>query len=185
MRQTIAGPTPRFSHSALLLLQAGTTVILSSHILTELEARTDLAAIMRQEWFANGIMLGYRYDDSPIVWPGGTPVPPDETSTYTQTARPGARAPHVWLAPGVALFDRLGPRLVYTAGLCCLDLDQGGMDDQSMLMDLCFLMLAVPAVILVLTGPLSHGFDVNILRPAFAAVPLAVPKPPPRRIRLA
>ena len=31
------------------------------------------AAIMRHEWFANGVMLGYRYDDSPIVWPDGTP----------------------------------------------------------------------------------------------------------------
>jgi hypothetical protein len=70
--------------------------------------------------------------------------------------------------------------LILTAGLCCLDQDQGGMDDQSMLMDLCFLMLAVPPVIPLLAGPLSRGFVVNILRPAFAAVPLAVPKPPPR-----
>ncbi len=52
---------------------------------------------MRHEWFMNGFHLGYRYDESPIVWPDGTPAPPLETSTYTQTARPGARAPHVWL----------------------------------------------------------------------------------------
>ena len=32
---------------------------------------------MRLEWFSNGIMLGYRYDDSPLVWPDGTPAPPD------------------------------------------------------------------------------------------------------------
>ncbi len=66
------------------------------------------AAIMRQEWFANGIMLGYRYDNSPIVWPDGTPAPPDETSTYTQTARPGARAPHVVLADGRSTLDLFG-----------------------------------------------------------------------------
>ena len=30
------------------------------------------AAIMRHEWFANGIMLGYRYDNSPLVWPDGS-----------------------------------------------------------------------------------------------------------------
>jgi hypothetical protein len=75
--------------------------------------------------------------------------------------------------------------VILTAGLCCLDQGQSGMDDQSMLMDLCFLMLVVPAVIPHLAGPLSHGFAVNLLRPAFAAVPLAVPEPPPRRIRLA
>jgi 2-polyprenyl-6-methoxyphenol hydroxylase-like FAD-dependent oxidoreductase len=63
---------------------------------------------MRHEWFMNGFHLGYRYDDSPIVWPDGTPPPPLETSTYTQTARPGARAPHVWLAPGRSTLDLFG-----------------------------------------------------------------------------
>jgi hypothetical protein len=63
---------------------------------------------MRHEWFMNGFHLGYRYDDSPIVWPDGTPAPPLETSTYTQTARPGARAPHVWLKEGRSTLDLYG-----------------------------------------------------------------------------
>jgi 2-polyprenyl-6-methoxyphenol hydroxylase-like FAD-dependent oxidoreductase len=63
---------------------------------------------MRHEWFMNGYHLGYRYDDSPIVWPDGTPAPPFETQTYTQTARPGARAPHVWLAPARSTLDLYG-----------------------------------------------------------------------------
>ena len=66
------------------------------------------AAIMRHEWFANGIMLGYRYDDSPIVAPDGTPAPPDLSHPYTQTARPGARAPHVWLNDGRSTLDLFG-----------------------------------------------------------------------------
>jgi 2-polyprenyl-6-methoxyphenol hydroxylase-like FAD-dependent oxidoreductase len=66
------------------------------------------AAIMRHEWFANGVMLGYRYDDSPIVWPDGSPAPPDVSHPYTQTARPGARAPHVWLADGRSTLDLFG-----------------------------------------------------------------------------
>src|ERR1700694_356751 len=57
---------------------------------------------MRHEWFMNGFHLGYRYDDSPIVWPDGTPAPPLEGRTYTQTARPGARAPPVGLPDGRA-----------------------------------------------------------------------------------
>ena len=69
------------------------------------------AAIMRHEWFANGVMLGYRYDSSPIVWPDGTPAPPDVSHPYIQTARPGARAPHVWLADGRSTLDLLRPRL--------------------------------------------------------------------------
>jgi 2-polyprenyl-6-methoxyphenol hydroxylase-like FAD-dependent oxidoreductase len=66
------------------------------------------AAIMRHEWFANGVMLGYRYDNSPIVWPDGTPVPPDPSHPYVQTARPGARAPHVWLSDGRSTLDLFG-----------------------------------------------------------------------------
>ncbi len=66
------------------------------------------AAIMRHEWFANGVMLGYRYDNSPIVQPDGTPAPPDPSHPYTQTARPGARAPHVWLKDGRSTLDLFG-----------------------------------------------------------------------------
>jgi len=75
--------------------------------------------------------------------------------------------------------------LILAAGLCCFDQGQSGMDDHGIPMDLCFLMLLVPAVILPLAGLVPRGFAVALARPAFAAVPLAVPKPPPRRIRLA
>ena len=64
--------------------------------------------LMRHEWFMNGYHLGYRYDDSPIVWPDGTPAPPLEGTTYTQIARPGARAPHVWLPDGRSTLDLYG-----------------------------------------------------------------------------
>ena len=47
-----------------------------------------------------GVELGYRYEGSPIIWPDGTTEPPIETTTYTQTARPGSRAPHAWIAGG-------------------------------------------------------------------------------------
>jgi 2-polyprenyl-6-methoxyphenol hydroxylase-like FAD-dependent oxidoreductase len=65
-------------------------------------------ATMRREWFTLGIQLGYRYENSPICISDGTPAPPDETATYTQTARPGHRAPHVWLAPGQSTLDLFG-----------------------------------------------------------------------------
>jgi hypothetical protein len=64
--------------------------------------------LMRHEWFMNGYHLGYRYDASPIVWPDGTPAPPLEGRTYTQTARPGARAPHAWIAEGRSTLDLFG-----------------------------------------------------------------------------
>jgi 2-polyprenyl-6-methoxyphenol hydroxylase-like FAD-dependent oxidoreductase len=64
--------------------------------------------IMRREWYTLGIHLGYRYEGSPILVPDGTPEPPDAVSTYEQTARPGHRAPHAWLAPGKSMLDLFG-----------------------------------------------------------------------------
>jgi 2-polyprenyl-6-methoxyphenol hydroxylase-like FAD-dependent oxidoreductase len=63
---------------------------------------------MRHEWFTLGIHLGYRYDASPIIRPDGTPAPPLDVATYTQTARPGARAPHSWLPDGRSTLDLFG-----------------------------------------------------------------------------
>lgn len=68
--------------------------------------------MMKREWFTIGIHLGYIYEGSPIIVPDGTPAPPDEVSTYTQTARPGSRAPHVWLAPGRSTLDLFGRSFV-------------------------------------------------------------------------
>jgi hypothetical protein len=79
-------------------------------------ARRDYGAwyteLMRHEWFMNGYHLGYRYDDSPVIWPDGTPAPSLEGRTYTQSARPGARAPHVWLPDGRSTLDLFGRSFV-------------------------------------------------------------------------
>jgi len=55
-----------------------------------------------------GAELGYRYVGSPIVWPEPGEGPPHEFIDYVPTTWPGARLPHVWLADGTALHDRLG-----------------------------------------------------------------------------
>jgi hypothetical protein len=74
--------------------------------------------------------------------------------------------------------------LLFAAAFCCLEQAQSGMDGHGALADLCFLVLLIPAVILPLVGFVPREFAVAFAGPAFAAVPLAVPKPPPRRIRL-
>ena len=63
---------------------------------------------MRHEWFTIGVHLGYRYDGSPIIAPDDTPAPPLPISSYAQTARPGARAPHAWLPDGRSTLDLFG-----------------------------------------------------------------------------
>jgi 2-polyprenyl-6-methoxyphenol hydroxylase-like FAD-dependent oxidoreductase len=64
--------------------------------------------MMKREWFSIGIHLGYRYENSPIIIGDGTPEPPDTVMTYEQTARPGHRAPHAWLAPRRSTLDLFG-----------------------------------------------------------------------------
>ncbi|NDZ17007.1 2-polyprenyl-6-methoxyphenol hydroxylase [Variovorax sp. WS11] len=64
--------------------------------------------MMRREWFSIGVHLGYVYEGSPIVIPDGTPRPPLQVSSYTPTARPGSRAPHVWLEEGKSILDLFG-----------------------------------------------------------------------------
>jgi 2-polyprenyl-6-methoxyphenol hydroxylase-like FAD-dependent oxidoreductase len=64
----------------------------------------DLARMFR----TIGVQLGYRYDLSPICVPDGTPSPADEPEVYVPSARPGGRAPHVWLADGRSTLDLFG-----------------------------------------------------------------------------
>jgi 2-polyprenyl-6-methoxyphenol hydroxylase-like FAD-dependent oxidoreductase len=70
-----------------------------------------LAAHAHGEFIIPGIMLGVRYAGSPIVVEDdGHGAPPlDEPNSYIPNSFPGARAPHLWLDPGVALYDKLGP----------------------------------------------------------------------------
>jgi 2-polyprenyl-6-methoxyphenol hydroxylase-like FAD-dependent oxidoreductase len=68
----------------------------------------EFAEIMRHEWFTLGVHLGYRYADSPICWPDGSAATPDDPNRYVPSARPGSRAPHVWLAPGRSILDLFG-----------------------------------------------------------------------------
>lgn len=65
-------------------------------------------AMTRAEWESWGVQFGYRYDPSPIVIPDGTEPPLDDPMVYTPTARPGSRAPHVWLSPGHSTLDLFG-----------------------------------------------------------------------------
>ena len=46
----------------------------------------------------HGVILGYSYESTAIV-PDGTakPIPDDPVNDYAPTARPGHRAPHLWL----------------------------------------------------------------------------------------
>jgi len=55
-----------------------------------------------------GIEAGYRYIDSPLIWPESGDGPDPNNSDYVPTTWPGFRLPHVWLKDGSAVHDHLG-----------------------------------------------------------------------------
>jgi hypothetical protein len=59
-------------------------------------------------WHRWGIHLGAISEGSPIIAADDTPQPTDDTYDYTPTTRPGSRAPHLWLRPGVSILDLFG-----------------------------------------------------------------------------
>ena len=65
-----------------------------------------------KSWHPTGVHLGYIYHPSPVIVPDGTPTPVDDTIGYEPTAFPGARAPHVWLAPSKSILDLFGDGFV-------------------------------------------------------------------------
>ena len=70
-----------------------------------------LAVHVRREFNAPGLHLGLRYEDSPIVANEAGIWHADLPGEYVSSARPGARAPHIWLAidgKKTSLFDLFG-----------------------------------------------------------------------------
>jgi 2-polyprenyl-6-methoxyphenol hydroxylase-like FAD-dependent oxidoreductase len=55
-----------------------------------------------------GLQLGYTYENSPICAQDGSAPPAGDPAIYVPNARPGARAPHVWLKDGVSILDLFG-----------------------------------------------------------------------------
>ena len=67
-----------------------------------------LEAHARSEFNIPGVTFGGRYDGSPIIVSDGIEPPPDSPNTYTPSACPGGRPPHLWLPDGRSLFDAFG-----------------------------------------------------------------------------
>lgn len=75
-------------------------------------ARSELAKRLHElgarEFDAPGIHFGVYYGHSPIIAGEAGAPPPDDPNRYVPHARPGARAPHLWLQDELALYDRFG-----------------------------------------------------------------------------
>ena len=107
-----------------------------------------------------GFEAGYRYVDSPIVWPEASDGPDPDNPFYVPTTWPGARLPHVWLNDGAALHDRLG------AGFTLLRLGKTRADTVSLQQS--FHDLGAPLDVLEVAGDRPreiYQFDLILIRP--------------------
>ncbi|WP_186084904.1 FAD-dependent monooxygenase [Burkholderia gladioli] len=86
-----------------------------------------LAFHARAEFVIPGVHLGTRYEASPLVEAEPGAAPPDAANLYLPSARAGHRAPHVWLADGASLYDRLGPGFT----LLCTGAEGAAFDPQA------------------------------------------------------
>ncbi|MEE2746598.1 MAG: FAD-dependent monooxygenase, partial [Pseudomonadota bacterium] len=69
----------------------------------------------KEEFASMGVVLGARYDTSPIIISDKTTPPPDDRANYVPSACPGGRAPHYWIKEKYSLYDQLeeGFNLIY------------------------------------------------------------------------
>lgn len=75
---------------------------------TRREAGDYLATHGKAEFDIPGITFGSRYDGSPVIFDDGTAPPRDDANVYVPSAKPGGRAPHLWLSDGNSLYDSFG-----------------------------------------------------------------------------
>ena len=84
------------------------------HLRQEIGAR--IQATKLREFTTLGVVLGYRYDQSPIIVEDGTPAPVRDFINYVPSSRPGSLAPHAWLHDGTSLYDHFGKGFTLLAG---------------------------------------------------------------------
>jgi FAD binding domain len=79
---------------------------IGARVREEIGARIQRAKV--REFNTLGVVLGYRYDDSPVIIGDGTAAPALDFRNYVPSARPGGLTPHAWLDDGSSLYDHFG-----------------------------------------------------------------------------
>jgi 2-polyprenyl-6-methoxyphenol hydroxylase-like FAD-dependent oxidoreductase len=117
--RTIAEAVVNYSAVGNQLVRAGIEDATETGEATRREVGEIIESTKLREFKTLGIVLGARYDASPITVDDGSLPPVDHHMIYIPSAHPGCRAPHLWLEDGTSLYDRFGPdfTLLVTYGL--------------------------------------------------------------------
>ena len=108
-----------------------------------------------------GIEAGYRYIESPLVWPEPGDGPDPNNPDYVPTTWPGFRLPHVWLEDGSAIQDHFGK------GYTLLRFDNDRVDVTALIA--AFAESGAPFEVLAFNDPhaveVYEGYTLFLLRP--------------------
>jgi hypothetical protein len=110
------GPDLVASYAAERLPIARRNVELATRSFRAIASIPGLPAIDTTDWRATPnwlsipehLKIQYCYEGSPICVPDGTPASDPEPARFIASTRPGARAPHAWLADGNSTLDLFG-----------------------------------------------------------------------------
>src|SRR6201999_2308764 len=72
------------------------------------EIKKAIVAAKTREFKTLGVVLGSRYENSPITVRDGTAPPAEHHANFQPSAHPGCLAPHAWLEDGSSLYDHFG-----------------------------------------------------------------------------
>ena len=75
---------------------------------TRREVRDLILATKNREFMTLGVVLGYRYANSPVIASETGSPPPENFMLYSPSSYPGCLAPHLWLEGGISLYDLFG-----------------------------------------------------------------------------
>ena len=72
------------------------------------EIKKAIIAAKTREFKTLGVVLGSRYENSPIIVDDGSAPPAEHHANFQPSAHPGCLAPHAWLDDGTSLYDHFG-----------------------------------------------------------------------------
>lgn len=106
------------NHSALAdnFLQKGLDADTEEGVRLREEVGQRIAKAKVREFHNLGCVLGYRYEDSPIIVSDDSVPPTRDSNVYVPSSHPGCVAPHAWLEDGSSLYDHFGPGFTLVAG---------------------------------------------------------------------
>jgi 2-polyprenyl-6-methoxyphenol hydroxylase-like FAD-dependent oxidoreductase len=106
--RTIAEAVENYKTLTNQLLKAGIDEETEQGARARADVGDEIRAKKTQEFKTLGVVLGSRYENSPVVVSDDSPPPAEDRGDFRPSAHPGCLAPHAWLADGSSLYDHFG-----------------------------------------------------------------------------